>query len=322
MALILSVIVPVYNVERYVGKCIKSILNQDIPKNQYEIIVIDDGSTDHSGEICDQYAAENSLIRVIHQSNRGLSVARNVGLKHAQGKYVQFVDSDDYLEKNVYGLLLARMERDGLDVLRFGYQQIKESGEVTRSKSELSNESIVSGIEYLNSRLGVACYAWQFFLSRFFLISNSLFFKPGIIFEDTVWTPQMMLAANKVSEIDLLVYYYLEREGSITQAKTCASKKKKLSGMISLLDEMCLQRDAVERISWYNTVISHIVTTLITDISIEDYENRHKLLAHFKEKNVFPLSLAGASRKGGRKIRLINLSPRLACLFIHFRKRR
>lgn len=322
MALKLSIVVPVYNVEKYIGKCLDSLLNQDLNEHEYEIIVIDDGSTDRSPEICDVYANREPRIRVIHQLNQGLSVARNVGVDSAQGVFIQFVDSDDYLEKNVLGSLVDRMMQDNLDVLRFGYQLISESGKVTRQSPVLSQNRIVSGKEYLDKRLGIACYAWQFILSKSFLISNKLYFKPGIIFEDTVWTPIVLLEATRVSEIDLLVYNYLQREGSITQAITPASRKRKQNGMLSLVDEMCLQREGVESKSWYNTIITHIVVALITDISVKDYNDRHELLAQIKEKRVFPLSTRGANRKGKRKIQLINFSLEFACMLIHFYNRK
>ena len=132
----LSFIVPVYNVALYLRKCVDSLLAQDY--DDYEIILVDDGSTDESGVICDEYAAsslsaagtspfseaDHSIIpiRVIHQVNAGLSAARNTGIKAAKGEYICFVDSDDYWEPNVLGGLMAQVERDNLDVLRFDYQ--------------------------------------------------------------------------------------------------------------------------------------------------------------------------------------------------------
>ena len=151
MGVKLSIIVPVYGVAKYLPKCVDSLLAQDI--SDYEIILVDDGSPDECPEICDQYAAsypsefkgqENSKaaphastpytihhtpsIRVIHQANAGLSAARNAGIVAAQGQYILFVDSDDYLQPNTLGALLEQAERDNLDVLRFRYQNVKENG--------------------------------------------------------------------------------------------------------------------------------------------------------------------------------------------------
>ena len=118
----LSIIVPVYNVADYLAKCLDSLLAQDLPQNEYEIIVVNDGSTDNSGEIAQQYADKYANITLINQGNQGLSGARNTGIKCAKGDYIQFVDSDDYLEENVLGGLLKQVEKDNLDVLRFKYQ--------------------------------------------------------------------------------------------------------------------------------------------------------------------------------------------------------
>ncbi len=109
-----SVIVPVYNAEKYIGKCIESILNQTC--NDLELILVDDGSPDNSGAICDEYAAKDSRIKVFHQKNGGVCVARNTGLDHAVGDYVSFVDSDDYLESNALEILYGDVVAHNADV--------------------------------------------------------------------------------------------------------------------------------------------------------------------------------------------------------------
>ena len=197
MAVKLSFIVPVYNVAPYLRKCVDSLLAQDY--DSYEIILIDDGSTDESGAICDEYAAsslsaagtspfseaDHSIIpiRVIHQANAGLSAARNAGIRAANGAYLCFVDSDDYWQPNVLGSLMVQVERENLDVLRFDYQNVRTAdGQESRVKSqELKYEvfepnktpryidrknGIVDGETYLNTRMGYACYAVMFILRR------------------------------------------------------------------------------------------------------------------------------------------------------------
>ena len=119
----LSFIVPVYNVAPYLRKCVDSLIAQDY--DDYEIILVDDGSTDECPQICDELAAAYENIRVIHQENAGLSAARNAGLKVAKGEYICFVDSDDYWEENVLGGLMEQVEREKLDVLRFDYQNVR-----------------------------------------------------------------------------------------------------------------------------------------------------------------------------------------------------
>ena len=126
MGLKLSVIVPIYQVEQYLPKCVDSLLNQGLSPTDYEIILVDDGSPDNCGVICDDYALRHENIKVVHRQNGGLSAARNSGIEVAQGEYVQFVDPDDYLESNVLGKLVQKVESDKLDVLRFNYQNVNE----------------------------------------------------------------------------------------------------------------------------------------------------------------------------------------------------
>ena len=132
MAMILSIVVPVYNVKQYLPKCLESLLDQDLGKDEYEIVLVDDGSTDESGEICDEFALKEGNVKVIHQKNQGLSVARNVGTQVAEGKYIQYVDSDDYLHPDVLKGLVSLMEEHRLDVLRFGFRRVSERESVPK----------------------------------------------------------------------------------------------------------------------------------------------------------------------------------------------
>lgn len=184
----LSFIVPVYNVAPYLRKCVDSLLAQDY--DNYEIILVDDGSTDESGVICDEYASRSFVnsfthslvtIRVIHQENGGLSAARNSGILAARGEYLCFVDSDDYWEPNVLGGLMAQVERENLDALRFDYQNVrlKNEGEYEvfqpnkDPKRDVDySEEVTDGETFLNERLGPACYAVMFVVKRSLLVRN------------------------------------------------------------------------------------------------------------------------------------------------------
>ena len=118
----LSIIVPVFRVEQYLDTCVMSLLHQDLSAEEYEIILVDDGSDDACPQKCDDYAAQHKQIHVIHQPNKGLSGARNTGIKAARGKYICFVDSDDYIEPDCFGSLINKAENDSLDILQFGLQ--------------------------------------------------------------------------------------------------------------------------------------------------------------------------------------------------------
>ena len=187
----LSIIVPVYNVEQYLHKCVDSLLAQDIPLTDYEIILVDDGSPDECPQICDEYAATYDNIRVVHRENGGLSAARNSGIEVAHGEYVMFVDSDDYIEPNVLSGLIEQVERDNLDVLRYRLQYVNPQYEVYNPyksdpfKGNDYSKKTTDGITFLNMRMNTACYAWAFVFKRELI--DGCIFTPGIYFEDTDW---------------------------------------------------------------------------------------------------------------------------------------
>ena len=317
MAVILSIIVPVFNVERYVDKCIKSLISQDIEHDMYEVILVDDGSSDNSGRICDNYAINHSFISVIHQQNQGLSAARNVGLRSAIGKYILFVDSDDFLQKNVLAGLIEIMEKDYLDILRFKFRRVREGYDITQgptTQSKLYPKSIVfDGHSFLVNHLGIQCYACQFMIRREFLADNELFFKEGIIYEDTEWTPRIMEIAHRVSETDIMAYNYLEREGSITQDRS----EKVVRGQLTLINLLKEQMALLDDKRWYKGMIAHTAVTIITHLGNSLFKQRNYYLKELNDMDIYPLSRYNASDSAKRKIALINLSPSVACWTIH-----
>lgn len=145
-----SIIIPVYNCQDYIGRCIESIINQKY-KN-YEIILIDDGSSDNSGTICDEYAKDNKQIKVIHKKNEGVSAARNDGLNQVSGKYICFLDSDDYIDKNYFDTIDKIIEKHNeVELINFGFYS-----EVENSKFELLSSDIINYKEkYYNSQIKI-----------------------------------------------------------------------------------------------------------------------------------------------------------------------
>ena len=323
----LSFIVPVYNVAPYLRKCMDSLLTQDF--DDYEIILVDDGSTDNSGAICDEYAStsfaslQQSIIpiRVIHQTNAGLSAARNSGIKIANGEYLCFVDSDDYWQHNVLAGLMSQIECDNLDVLRFRLQYVNPDGEVYNPyKSDPFNGNNYSaeptdGVSFLNSRMSTACYAWTFIVKRELLVD--CIFTPGIYFEDTDWTPRLLCKAKRVASADTIVYNYLQREGSITNAVNQSKKKKVLDDKMRLVCEMQRQSKKLKSQGkdnrWFAKMIAATVVSVIEAISTSFYNKRKEYLAQLNELNVLPIMSYSL------KTRLINISPRIVVELIHLK---
>ena len=349
----LSFIVPIYNVEPYLRKCVDSLLAQDY--DDYEIILVDDGSTDESGTICDEYARmsqesrvksqELPYIRVIHQENGGLSVARNTGIKVAKGEYICFVDSDDYWQPNVLGGLMEQVERENLDVLRFDYQNVRiAEGQESRVKSqELKYEvfepnktprhidrknEIVDGETYLNTRMGYACYAVMFILRRDMIgdsqeskvKSQECFFAEGIHFEDVDWLPRMMLRAKRVNSTQTIVYNYFVRQGSITKTQGDKGKiRKNLEDRMKIIETYSHYIEQYPSCHWLKNMQSNMAVGILTTVAQEFYAERMEYIGRLQALNVFPLSLADQGKSYIRKARLINLSPRLTIELLHLK---
>ena len=316
----LSIIVPIYNVAPYLRMCVASLLDQDLAKNEYEIIFVDDGSTDKCPEICDDYNRMFDNIRVIHQKNGGLSAARNSGIEIAQGEYMMFVDSDDYLRPNVLGAVLTRMKDDRLDVLRYNYQNVRENGEVFvpfktgKPYFDYSSE-VVDGETFLNERLGYACYAWTFVLKRELL--DGCIFTPGIYFEDTDWTPRMLMKAERAASTEMVVYNYLWREGSITLPDNPEKKKKILDDRMKLLYGFQEQSKLVADNKWFKWHIAATAIAILNTISTYPKYKREQYLQELISLDIFPLSTYRAVGNNKYKIRLANISPSLYCKLMH-----
>lgn len=325
----LSIIVPVYNVVDYIAKCLASLLAQDLPQNEYEIIVVNDGSTDNSGDIAQQYAEKYANIILINQENQGLSGARNTGIKHAKGDYIQFVDSDDYLEDNVLGGLMTKVEKDDLDVLRFKYQNVrinKESKEYEvfkpyKSDSFLFDDyssEVTDGVTFLNERFGTACYAWAFILKRDVL--NNCIFKPGIYFEDTEWTPRMLLRTKRVASVDTIVYNYLWREGSITLSQNDIQKQRKqLSDKMGLLQKLNQWGNNMSDRRWFDSMISTLIVNIVGMLASTFYAEREEYVRQIKAMQLLPLSTYHIALRTKRKVKLINWSIDVATIILHLK---
>jgi glycosyltransferase involved in cell wall biosynthesis len=323
--IILSIVVPIYNVERYLHKCVDSLLNQDIVN--YEIILVDDGSPDECPQICDSYAAAHKNIRVVHRDNGGLSTARNSGIEVAKGEYVMFIDSDDYIEPNVLGGLLAQIERDNLDVLRYNYQNVRlvnsEEGRVNSeyevfdpyraAKRDVDySDSVTKGEDFLNNRLGPMCYAWAFVI-RCELIHDCMF-KEGIYFEDTEWTPRMLLRAKRVASTEMVVYNYFWREGSITLPDNPQKREKVLRDKISLLRGFKEQQKLVKDPKWFEWMTSFTAMTILGMLAKMPSSERKPYLKELKSLQIFPLSLKREKVLSHKvKILMANFSPVLFC---------
>ena len=217
--MLLSIIVPVYNVHEYIRRCIDSLLKTD-PEMEYEILLVNDGSTDDSGNICDEYASRYDYIKVIHKSNGGLSDARNHGLQHAVGMYVMFVDSDDYVEENSIHSLYHEIAGGQCDIYCSNYYSL--TGSVRKDLQYTPTDEVVCGQAFLKYQLEhgtMISTVVQNVYRREYLLKNQLLFKKGIYHEDEEWYPRVFLSADSVACVKTGYYVYCIRENSIMQQK-------------------------------------------------------------------------------------------------------
>lgn len=216
---ILSIIVPVYNVEKYLRKCLDSIFDQTI--DNFEVICVNDGSTDSSADILDEYAKKHGNMIVFNQENGGLSMARNSGMKLATGKYIGFVDSDDFVDPNMFLSMVERAEQDNSEIVisnPYIYDMLTERTYVYRNMVDFFRLSLLGAFSPLNhSKVFEYIGAWDKIYLTEFIKNNNLTFPVKRIFEDAPFTYKALSIAQRVSVIKESYYYYRKNAGgSIT----------------------------------------------------------------------------------------------------------
>lgn len=226
---LISVIVPIYNVENYLVKCIESIINQTY--SNLEIILVDDGSPDNCHIICNEYAKKDSRIKVIHKKNGGLSDARNAGLEIATGEYISFIDSDDWIYKDMYTDLIDLIKNHDADISSCSVYKFYENDKFNLDYDKEFNIKIYSNEDALRSLIReeeIKQTVWNKIYKR--NIIDDIKFEIGKIHEDEYWTYQVIGNSKRVVHIDKPMYYYLQRENSIMGEKY---SEKRLHGIYS-----------------------------------------------------------------------------------------
>ncbi len=233
----ISIIIPAYNIESYISKCLDSILNQDVNKDQIEIIVVDDGSTDKTPEIIDRYAADHEFIRVIHKSNGGVSAARNDGIAVARGEYIFFFDGDDFQETETCRELVDIADENDTDAVIYGYYRY-ENGKVYETCLPRFDKTVYEGIEVLKKVMPAfiglsnndvnnwisgkpdSLYVenpalWRILCKRSIITANNLKFDTTLkVGEDTVFISDYLSCCKKVYVQQKCYYYLVTRETS------------------------------------------------------------------------------------------------------------
>ena len=316
--ILLSVIVPVFRVEQYLDQCVQSLLHQDLRAEEYEIILVDDGSDDNSPVLCDQYAAQYPQVRVIHQQNKGLSGARNTGIRAAKGKYLCFVDSDDYLEPHSLKSLIEKAEQNEVDMLRFGLQVVYDNKVLPDTTAK--DDTVYRGETFMLHKMSERCSCSMYLILTRLITDTETYFTEGITYEDIDWTPRILLQAKRIICVPDTVYNYVQHTGSITHPRSKAGWQSIVSNNIHVLQRLQqTSAKASESKPWFNAMSSSIICSVLTIVSKHLYEERNQ---HIQDlQSIYPLqleSIPSFSRSERIKIAIAHISPDLYCFIRHY----
>ncbi|GGW62328.1 glycosyltransferase involved in cell wall biosynthesis [Winogradskyella epiphytica] len=304
----LSVIIPLYNAERDIGRCLDSLIDQGLSENEYEIIVVNDGSLDDSLKIVISYAKKYSQIKVLDKENGGVGSARNSGIDCAKGKYIYFLDSDDFLVPNRLGYLVELSDKHELDILTFmstpHYTKSLEGKSISKNREfdvtfgDNHLSAIVTGEEYV-AKVKYRGEVWWFLINREFLLNSGIRFVEGRFLEDLPFSISLILDAKRIAHIDLDVHRYRIAPGSILTSTEPQHFLKVIRDLqyaatafgpiIEKLERNEASTECIRRIKarQQSLVFFSMVRTLKSTMPFKEVKLR---LKDMKAKNAYPLT--------------------------------
>ena len=218
MSIKISLIIPVYNCEKYLEKCLESVMKQDLAG--IEVIIINDGSEDNSLEIVEGYKSRFKNISIINQENKGQGAARNLGIKIAKGEYIGFIDADDYIEPNMISSMYYTAKDNNCDVVNCGTNIVSKDGNIVKEISIVESGQLNSEEAILSMIKGENMFSvWNKLFKRELFISNNIFFKEGCYYEDIYVIVKAFSSAKKIYNIEKSLYYYVQNSKSTTKQK-------------------------------------------------------------------------------------------------------
>ena len=314
---VLSIIVPVFRAEPYLERCVQSMLQQNLAAEEYEIILVDDGSDDRCPALCDQYAAQYAQVQVIHQANQGQAAARNTGIQAAKGQYICFVDSDDFVEPNTYKALLQQAIDNHLDILQFRIQLV--SGCKTRPVGAPHRDhTVYTGEQFVNTCMSVQCYPVIYLIRRTMLVENKVWFTKGIFYEDVEWLPRMLYAAKRIMRADTVVYNYVLHADSTTHPTTKARWLRAVQDNLTVLSRYIELIAQKKETAWLRAMSSSIVTAILTIVAKQFYAERKTYIRQIQD--LYPLPLSSKTNfplVEKIKTALARISPNFYCMIRH-----
>ena len=244
MRKLLSIIIPVYNSEKYIYDCISSIFRQGLQEDLFEIILVNDGTQDNSIGVLSDLIMQHNNITVLNQDNQGVSVARNYGLTKAVGEYIYFMDADDLLVNNSLVTLIQKTIDSSVDILMANYIKFEDGNlrtEMISPCQHYSFEEKSADKAYIEDLSPYECYIWRMIIRRKFLIDNSIVFKP-FWYEDTLFCQECFLKAKTFMKTSWQLYLYRMHPGSFTSSMTV----QKMLDLNSALSSLLKLKDLVE----------------------------------------------------------------------------
>lgn len=317
----ISIIIPLYNLEKLIGKCIQSTLDQDLAPEEYEVLVVNDGSTDESLAAAEKAAHGHSNVRIFNKQNEGLSKTRNYGTDRAQGQYVMYLDADDYLSPNVLGRIAQTMDREQLDMLSFDLTAVDELGVKIPLWSDgvaaRNGLSLQSGKDFLRrGRFLQMVYTYAY--SREFLNRHQLRMKP-IWHEDEEFTPRALYFAQRIQYTPLPVYNYMQRRDSFMQNYKPENYFEVVKGMKSLSDFADgIEPADPEGAILFREHIGLLIFRICKRSVVTRAGNTQQIIERSRQAGLFPLLF----HKPGFRHKLLNFSPLLFTIYYRLHKRK
>ena len=272
--ILVSVLVPAYNVEKYIGKCIESILKQT--HHNIEVVIVDDGSTDQTGNICDDWSKKDCRITVIHSKNGGLACARNVALPYSKGKYISFVDSDDCIRENFIEALLSVAEKEGSDIVACGVDTVNEDGFVIKEGTK-SGEVVFYDTDGAFTNIDKVKFECWNKIYRKEVIGNFRF-KEGQRHENIYFQHTVFFKAQKIAYVDLPLYRYLVERKGATLSQFNMGRLSVLEEYPSLIYDLKIE-NMIKGVSVItNFALKHLIQTYWAMCKFEVIEKRNEVV--------------------------------------------
>lgn len=313
-----SIIIPVYNVEKYIARCLDSIYNQDFEEHNYEVIIVNDGTPDNSMSIVDSYANCHKNMVIVNKANGGVSSARNAGIREAKGEYIIFVDSDDTIQVNSLKLVSLELEKEKVEILllnSYSYDEISgHKAAIYPYPSHLKGK-VVTGVELFQNGYLAKGSVWGATYKRSFILDNRLYFHESVINgEDMLFVAVALTLSGKLKHVDIDFYYISIRIGSASNSWDYGRLKNmfnNFSAIQSYIEKNSFSPDQMEILNFHIYItISNIVYHFFLIHRLDKYVEVKRVII---ESGYYPIK-SGHLKQCRWRITLLNFSYDLYCV--------